>query len=363
MNPRRFRFVPPGWRVGLVLAAALAGSGAQLDAAAAAPGEPPANLRDTGLYRAGTGGPIASGIASFTPQYPLWSDGTTKRRWLALPAGASIDASRPDAWVFPIGTRLWKEFAHAGGPVETRYIERRADGAWQFATYVWNADASDAVLAPRGGIATLPVTAAPGGRYAIPSQADCLACHAGSEVPVLGVSALQLSPDRDPLAPNAVAPAPGDADLRDLAERGWLRDLPAELLAVPPRIAATTALERAALGYLHANCGNCHNTSEVRVPVRLILDQSAAAPTARRADVLRSAVDAPSRYRPADIVGLARVIVSGQAAASVLILRMASRDPQLQMPPLGSRVPDPQGLALLRRWIDEELPTPLEHTP
>jgi hypothetical protein len=63
---------------------------------------------------------------------------------------------------------------------------------------VWNEDGTDATLAPDAGL-TLPVTAAPGGRCRVPARADCLACHGGGAV--LGLGALQLSPDRDPLAP------------------------------------------------------------------------------------------------------------------------------------------------------------------
>ena len=56
----------------------------------------------------------------FTPRYPLWTDGMSKRRWLHVPTGASIDKSDPDAWEFPRGTRAWKEFSRDGVPVETR---------------------------------------------------------------------------------------------------------------------------------------------------------------------------------------------------------------------------------------------------
>ena len=38
---------------------------------------------------------------AFSPQYPLWSDGAHKRRWISSAAGTAIDASRPDAWEFP----------------------------------------------------------------------------------------------------------------------------------------------------------------------------------------------------------------------------------------------------------------------
>ncbi|MFA6262544.1 MAG: hypothetical protein WC760_13840, partial [Bacteroidia bacterium] len=185
---------------------------AALGPAAAAPALPQ-HLRDTGWD------PGDAKLLRFTPQYPLWSDGAEKQRWLSLPPGRFIDASNADAWVFPRGTKLWKQFSHAGRPVETRFIERLADGSWRFAAYVWNDDGSDAMLAPERGIPALPAPTAPGGRYAVPSRGDCGACHGSTAVPVLGFGAVQLS-----------------ADLRTLTARGWLRGLPPALLAAPPRI-------------------------------------------------------------------------------------------------------------------------------
>ncbi len=111
---------------------------------------PPLRLQDTGLYRPGTLEP-GKGVHSYSPQYPLWSDGATKRRWIWLPPGTSIDAAQPDAWQFPPGTRLWKEFA-MGRRIETRFIERRADGGWNYATYVWNEAGTEALLAPDAGV-------------------------------------------------------------------------------------------------------------------------------------------------------------------------------------------------------------------
>src|SRR5262249_15711432 len=113
----------------------------------------------------------APGTLAFTPQYPLWSDGAAKRRCIPLPARTAIDASNPDAWGFPVGTRLWKEFGF-DRPVETRMIERLADGSWRFATYVWNFEGTAAELAPDEGFRALQVAAAPNGRYAVPSRAD-----------------------------------------------------------------------------------------------------------------------------------------------------------------------------------------------
>jgi hypothetical protein len=330
---------------------------------AVAGGEPglPRLLSGTGLFAPGSTISTAPGVIPYAPQYALWSDGARKRRWLYLPPGRAIDASRPDAWRFPRGTRLWKEFAHAGR-VETRYIERGADGAWRYGTYVWNAQGTDAVLAPEGGIAALPVPSAPNGRYAIPSVDDCRACHEGAPVPVLGVGALQLSSDRDPLAPHADADHAPALDLRALAATGRLRGLPRALLARPPRIPAASPVERAALGYLHANCGHCHNHDGAPAPVRLRLAQSAATPHAGAERVRASLIDAPSRYRAPGRTAGSPLVAPGRPQDSVLLLRMRSRHPNVQMPPLGTQLPDPGGLALVERWI-HHLPLTKETAP
>jgi hypothetical protein len=278
--------------------------------AAAAPRSPtptpalPEQLHDTGLFAPGQPDRLGRGVEAFEPQHPLWSDGASKRRWIRLPAGTAIDARDPDRWRFPRGTKLWKEFSH-GRPVETRYLELSADGNWRFATYVWSADGRTARLAPAGGV-TLSVEGAPGGRYEVPTRDDCLACHAGARSPVLGVGALQLGPDL----------------LRWIRE-GRLRHAPAAWRDRAPAIRGVTESERAARGYLHANCGHCHHGAG-GVPVALVLAQ----------DVAGNAAPAPAQLHEA-------------------LRRMSTRVPMQQMPPLGTRIPDPHGQALLRAWLDQ----------
>lgn len=331
----------PNHALACMLAAALAGNAHSQEGGAA-----PQRLADTGLYRAGSTIEIRAGNLPFSPQYPLWSDGATKRRWLHIPPGKFIDASRPDAWEFPAGTKLWKEFSH-GRRVETRLIERLGDRTWRFAAYVWNEAGTDATLAPQAGVPALAVGGAPRGRYGIPAEPDCRACHEGAPVPVLGASALQLSPDRDALAPHAEPRKKGDVDLRDLVLRGLLRNLPREILQIPPRIAAATQDERAALGYLHANCAHCHNDDGSPPPVDLVLAQGAAG----KSSVVPSLLGARSRYRAAGTHAAAAVIEAGRPEASLLVARMRSRSPLTQMPPLGTQETDHVALALIERWI------------
>jgi hypothetical protein len=325
-----------------------AATGAQ----AAPTGTPlPRQLSDTGLYARGTT-TLAAGVLTFSPQYPLWSDGTRKRRWIALPPGTSIDAARLDAWEFPVGTRLWKEFGY-GRRVETRMIERLPDGSWRFATYVWNVDGTEAMLAAEDG-AVVEVADAPGGRYTVPSRSDCTACHEGAPVPVLGFSALQLSPDRDPLAPHADPARPDMTNLRSLAARGWLRNLPSALLSSPPRIQAASPTERAALGYLHGNCGHCHNSAGALTGLELLLAQRADASARSAEQTLASLLGHSSRFRPHGAVSAQRV-VAGRDDSSIVTLRMKSTNPYTRMPPLGVQVVDPEGVALIERWISTDL--------
>jgi hypothetical protein len=297
----------------------------------------------------------------FTPQYPLWSDGAAKRRWISLPAGAAIDASRPAAWEFPVGTKLRKEFSVAGRRVETRTIERAEDGNWLFRAYVWTDAQDEALLAPAAGTT---VTLPGGSRYRIPSHDDCRACHEGGAAPVLGFNALQLSPDRDPLAPHAEPPRPGDVDLAALSASGKLEGLPRRLLESPPRIVAATPAGRAALGYLNANCGHCHADPKLTVgavPVELQLAVNVA--DAASADhVLRTLVGSESRYRPAGAAD-ARLVVPGSPQAGTLLARMRSRDARIQMPPLGTARPDLEAIALIERWIAHDLNRPVEDQP
>ena len=263
----------------------------------------PEHLHDTGLFASGQRDRLGAGVEPFEPQHPLWSDGASKRRWIRLPPGTAIDARDPDRWRFPRGTKLWKEFSH-GRPVETRYLELGADGHWRFATYVWSADGRTARLAPAGGL-TLSVEGAPAGRYEVPSRDDCLACHAGARSPVLGIGALQLGPD-----------------LPRWVREDRLRNAPPAWRDRAPVLPGVTEAERAARGYLHANCGHCHHGAG-GVPVPLVLAQ----------DVAGNAAPAPAQLHEA-------------------LRRMSTREPTQQMPPLGTRIPDPHGQALLRAWLD-----------
>jgi hypothetical protein len=319
------------------------------------PAWPPPTLRDTGLYADWATKTVAPGNLPFSPQYPLWSDGATKSRWLHIPKGRFIDGSDPDVWKFPVGTRLWKEFAF-GGRAETRFMEHTRSG-WQFATYLWNDDESEAVLAPEGGIKqSVPIR--DGIRHAIPSRVDCRACHEAGPVRVLGFTALQLSPDRDPNAPHAEPLPEGAVDLRTLAARGFVRGLPARVTATPPRIVASTPTARAALGYLHGNCGGCHTGAGELRSLAFALNYTLNRSDSEAPPALLTSLGKPSRFKVPAAADAVERVCAGQPEKSVLVARMASRHPLVQMPPLGTRLVDDEAVSLIRRWIAEDLGVP-----
>jgi hypothetical protein len=332
----------------LVLALALLTSVEAVPQAAAP--KAPQTLAETGLYSDFATLRVDPRHLAFSPQYPLWTDGAAKRRWISLPPGAAIDGSDPYAWSFPAGTRLWKEFSFGGRRVETRYMERQADGRWLYAAYAWSADGREAdVVPPRGRRGAYPLG---GGRsHTIPGVSDCKACHQGGRSEVLGFSALQLSPDRDPRAPHADPPPAPWVDLNGLVEKGLLVDLPKARRETPPRIDAASATERAALGYLHGNCGHCHNDQGSLTNIGLFLRHlSGAEVPPAIATTIGQPVKKPAPGQSPEAV---LRIEPGHPERSGLMQRVGSRYPALQMPPLGTELIDEEAVALLRRWVAE----------
>jgi hypothetical protein len=266
--------------------------------------------------------------------------------------------------VFPVGTRLWKEFSFQGRRIETRFMERQANGTWLYASYAWSPDEREAVLVSEKG--QLGAYELGQGRWhAIPSVAECKMCHQGQRTEVLGFSALQLSPDRDPGAVHGEPmPAPG-VDLNSLVKNKLLKRFPRARLETPPRIASATPTERSALGYLHGNCGHCHNGEGSLKTLEFSLRHASSQGPSAIEEAIHTAVGRPIKARASGQTQDAVLrIEPGNAERSVVIQRMRSRYAALQMPPLGTVLPDEQAVELVSRWITEGLappPAPATH--
>jgi hypothetical protein len=292
--------------------------------------EYPRLLSGTGLYSDIATETLGAGVRAFQPRYTLWSDGATKRRFLYLPEGKEqIDTSDMDFWTYPVGTVAWKEFTRNGVRVETRMLRKKGQdaGDWTMIAYQWKSDQSDAVAVPAGS------KNANGTPHDIPAQKDCLFCHGNMKDVLLGVTALQLSHSNE---------IPG-LRIDDLVEEGRLTDAPSAPIQIPG-----DAVAEGALGYLHANCGLCHNSwSKVArtTPLRL-WESTLKLDSVTTTLGYETTVGAKNAFLPEF-----HVIEPGRPDESELVIRISERGTR-QMPPIATEVVDEDGVAKIRAWVE-----------
>ena len=321
---------------------ACGGGGDDPDAPATIDGGPDArvvfdNLSETGLCADPACTTILPEVHAYQPRWELWADTATKRRWIYIPAGSQIDTSNMDYWVFPQGTKLWKEFSRDGTRVETRLIQKigPTDDDWYFTPYIWNAAQDSAVSTPEG------MNDANGTSHDVPTRPQCKLCHEAEDGRVLGFGAIQLD----------FAGAAGDLDLDDVIAMGWL--------SVPPPGTASPRFpipgapgEQAALGYFHANCGHCHNPTSstfrdiTNIDLRL---QVGLLATAGGTPAYTSTINIPGSP---PVNGATVRVQPHSLTGSILYQRFSSTEVSVRMPKLGTEMIDPTGDATISAWIN-----------
>jgi uncharacterized repeat protein (TIGR03806 family) len=289
----------------------------------------------------------APGVVPYRVLAPLWSDGASKQRYLWPPAGQRLGFAS-DWWTIPIGTWLVKTFyfprdardpAGSRRLLETRVLSFEADGVKR-ATYVWNEEQTDAFAS--GGQRDLPVQWTDGAGAAheeshhVPGTSQCGWCHRGSDPNRgLGLRTWQMNVDGDF--------GDGSANQIDhLVTAGVLEGASAPRERAADPYGDGPPADRA-LTYLRANCGTCHRADGY------------AAGTGVRFDSAEGIAATYCRSTKT-VDGRDRVIVPGHPESSELLARMLSPDPYLHMPYGPIHIPDPEGVALLERWIAQLTP-------
>lgn len=291
-------------------------------------------------------------LIPFGMNVPLWSDGSLKTRWVALPndgppyapseqAGFSVNR----AWTYPEGTVFVKHFELTINEItrqrrrlETRFLVRDASGAGYGLTYKWRDDQLEADLLNPGCDTcdlneTYTIVTATGTRnqtYTYPSRFDCVRCHNR-------LAGMLLGPKTTELNGHFVYPT----GTRDNQLRVWNRlgmiypPLDESLIPTYPRLVSfaetSVPLETRVRSYLDINCSNCHRPG-------------GEGPTWDG----RFSTPLPDQK----IIATSE-ITPGNVAASQMYQRMNSATPGFRMPPLLKNVVHAQAVQMLQTWIGE----------
>ena len=314
----------------------------------------PRTLECTGLYSGDlVTKTLAGDVREFAPAVSLWSDAADKRRWIKLPPGTTIDTSDPSEWAFPVGTKTWKEFRKNGKRVETRLFFKESADNWKRATYVWRDGETSATLwEDQTGVSNV-LKLSDGSDYQLPTRIECNECHKGRKDKVLGFEQLLLG-----------LPGASGMTLEQLIRE--------KRLSQPPDRSAYritddgTGASAAALAYMHVNCGiSCHNESSVSLGyptgMFLRLDPTRLDGPQPEWNPMKTTLNVPAHV--VNFAGAVR-IVPGSPRGSLIVDVASTRGSNRQMPPIGSRVVDGRGVALISDWItklgklDAGSPTP-----
>ncbi len=327
---------------------------------------PPAKLSQSGCFTSLSKLTPANGVLRYGLNAPLWSDGAAKARFVVLPkkspgsGPAAVTLPKDDhaAMALPQGTILIKHFGLGTGapgtpqstPVETRFMVHGKQG-WVFWTYTWNAQGTDADL-ELGGSNKSYLVAGTGKKqtWPQPSTADCAQCHGSSAGSVpLGVTAAQLNGGLDytgagPVNQLAVWAKGG------LFGGGYLGAPEKHQAMISQPWGNLGALSKAdktahARAWLHVQCASCHQpggTSQANLDLRI--GQTLAQ---------TQACNVSPGFGSGGIAG-AKIIVPGKSAQSVLYKRVSDTPGGTWfMPHIGVSVPDTEGVALIKAWIDQ----------
>jgi hypothetical protein len=334
-------------------------------------------FEDTGSLRP------SRGLVPYDLNFPFWSDGASKSRWMALPndeaAPQTTVAFRPEGeWTFPPGTVFVKHFEIAldeAHPeirrrLETRLLVCDAGGGVYGATYKWRTDNRDADLLLSNVTEKLEIRTATGVRtqsWYYPSRVDCRTCHTEKAGLVLGVKTRQMNrlvpleavefelgqlshtsrgrgEDTAPYLDRISRSRPLTNQLLAWSKLGLFdREIQAEDL---PKFAALATpddpsrnVEDRARSYLDANCAHCHRPGGTVA----YFDARYDTPLSRQ-----NLIEGPVLIDEG--IDKARVIAPNDPWRSIALLRASTLEAN-KMPPLAHEVLDERGIGLLREWI------------
>jgi uncharacterized repeat protein (TIGR03806 family) len=327
------------------------------------------------LKREGTRLVTTGNTMVYTLASPLFTDYALKFRTITLPLNARITYKSDGILDFPVGTVISKTFYYAKDPkrpggwlktsapsgesialdkhqlLETRILQREADGSWLANTYVWNEDQTSASLRRIGQTIQGQLRDSGTGdttafTYSIPNARQCQSCHAVNAT--VGQAGIQ------PIGPTArflnleYNYAAGKLNqLVRLGQLGTWEQLPTDRNMIARNVAyadvKSASVEARARAYAEINCAHCHHSLGDARQSGLFLTLEASG---SHLGVCKQHVAAGSGG-----ANLTYDIVPGKPDESLLLTRMEATSGQAMMPRVGRSLVDREGIQLLRDWV------------
>ena len=298
----------------------------------------PTLLSATGCVNSSNPRLPAAGMVGYDINAPFWSDNAEKERFFALPSTtASFTPGTDGDWSTPLRSVMVKNFRLGTVMIETRLLMRQSNGDWAGYSYEWNDAQTDATLVASGGKEKTLSTQV----WSYPSRAQCLQCHTSAAGFSLGLETQQLNRNFTYSQTGINAHQLSTLSAPSIAMLTPQITNPAAQAKLANPF-GTDSLDLRARAYLHTNCAMCHRPGgSTGVGLNLLASTALAQTSTCNVDPTKGALGLVN----------AKIVAPGLPDSSVLLARANSRDPLVQMPPIGSHVVDANGVALLRQWI------------
>jgi uncharacterized repeat protein (TIGR03806 family) len=320
-------------------------------------GMPYDSLADWHLFQDDAAQVPADDLLPYEVNAPLFTDYTTKTRFIHVPSGKKIHYEADTTWDLPVGSVFVKNFAMPADVrkpddglrmLETRVLFHEPKG-WTANTYVWSADQKSATRVIVGATIPIDFVGEDGKKvhdnYQAPKTNDCLLCHGFKTMTPLGAKTRQLNRDHD------FGGTVGEKNQIDqYAALGYFD-------AAPPAPASRTALvdpygtaslDLRVRAYWDSNCAHCHNaTGGDSKNSGLLLDYLSTDPKMNDANwgICKQPTAASATC------GNTYDVVPGDAAHSIMVCRISTVG-EGTMPPVGVELVNADGVKLVTEWID-----------
>ncbi|MFK7777223.1 MAG: parallel beta-helix domain-containing protein [Gimesia sp.] len=297
----------------------------------------------------------AKGVIPYDLITTLFTDYTSKYRFIRLPEGKKITYTSKGVLTFPVGTMLIKTFSYlhdmrdpAKGErlLETR-VEFLKKSGWYGYSYIWNQEQTDAALSLGGGEVAVSWVHSDGQprstRHLIPNANQCISCHSnhGKYIPI-GPTAANMNRNYHF--------AQGEENQLIYLKRNKLIDKIPEPEAIETLAAFgnphSGSLDQRVRAYLSVNCAHCHSPGGNARTTGLDLRLTQTDPA--KIGVWKTPVAAGRGSG-----GRSYDIVPGAPEKSILMHRLQSNDLAARMPNIGNRIVHQEAVDLIQKWISE----------